>query len=233
MVRRGDPDYAALLLAQTYLGQHRTGGRLYDRIREVRGLNYGDYAYIEHFPRGMFTMEPPSNIARRSQIFQIWIRPVEPEAAAFALKLAHYELHKLIHDGIPEDAFERTKENLSKFADVLTRTRQAQLGYAIDSMYYRMPPYATYLKQALAKLTRQEVNVVIRRWLRANRIQFVAVTGDPEGLAAQLTSGQTVKITYNSPKPADVVAEDKIVSNWDIGLRKEDIEIVPVERVFE
>ncbi len=53
-VKRGDPDYPALLLMQSYLGPHRmSGGRLFQRIREIRGINYGDYAYIEYFPRGM------------------------------------------------------------------------------------------------------------------------------------------------------------------------------------
>ncbi|MGH9657050.1 MAG: M16 family metallopeptidase, partial [Bryobacteraceae bacterium] len=65
-VQRGDPDFPALLVAQSYLGQHRSSaGRLFDRIREVRGLNYGDYAYIEYFPRGMFRFEPEPNLVRR------------------------------------------------------------------------------------------------------------------------------------------------------------------------
>ncbi len=104
-VKRGDPDFPALLVAQSYLGQHRLNGRLYDRIREVRGINYGDYAYIEYFPRGMFTLEPEQNIARRSQIFQIWIRPAEPPQAAFTLRLAVYELNRLVKDGLTEDEF--------------------------------------------------------------------------------------------------------------------------------
>ena len=38
---------------QSYFGPHRvSGGRLFQRIREMRGINYGDYAYIEYFPRG-------------------------------------------------------------------------------------------------------------------------------------------------------------------------------------
>ena len=40
-------------------------GQLYQRIREVRGMNYGDYAYIEAFPRGMFQFFPDPNIARQ------------------------------------------------------------------------------------------------------------------------------------------------------------------------
>lgn len=81
-VKRGDPDYPALLVVQAYFGQHRLSGRrLFERMREARGLNYGDYAYIEYFPRGMYLFEPEPNLARRQQIFQIWIRPVEPATA--------------------------------------------------------------------------------------------------------------------------------------------------------
>jgi zinc protease len=72
-LKRGDPDFAAMLVAQSWLGQHReSGGQLYNRMRELRGLNYGDYAYIEYFPSGMFQFEPDPNIARHRQIFQIW-----------------------------------------------------------------------------------------------------------------------------------------------------------------
>src|SRR6202040_2096714 len=81
---RTHPDYAAMLLVSSYLGQHRmSSGVLYQRMRELRGLNYGDYAYIEYFPRGMFLSEPQPNLARHTQIFQVWIRPVEPPTAKF------------------------------------------------------------------------------------------------------------------------------------------------------
>jgi len=72
-----------------------SGGVLYDEMREKRGLNYGDYSYIEYFPRGMYQMEPSPNLGRRYQIFQIWIRPVQPPTAKFALRLALYELDRL------------------------------------------------------------------------------------------------------------------------------------------
>ncbi|MGU9560675.1 hypothetical protein ACQXW1_18255, partial [Lactiplantibacillus pentosus] len=76
-------------------GQHRSSNSyLYGQIREKRGLNYGDYAYIEYFPRGMYQFEPDPNLARKMQIFQIWIRPVEPQNANFALRAALYEYDK-------------------------------------------------------------------------------------------------------------------------------------------
>jgi len=232
-VKRGDPDYPALLVAQSWLGQHRQGGRLYERLRELRGLNYGDYAYIEHFPGGMFRFEPPPNIARQQQVFQIWIRPVEPPNAAFSLRLALYELNRLIENGLPEADFERTRSFLTKYVNVLTKTRSAELGYAIDSQYYGMPGYVDYVKSSLAKLTLIDVNRAIRRHLRADRIQIVAVAKDTEALKAALTGDAPTPVQYNSPKPQDVLDEDKIVEKWPLHLRPQDVTVVPVAQVFE
>ena len=40
-VKRGDPDYPALLLAQSYLGQHRnSGGLLYNHISQISDLAF-------------------------------------------------------------------------------------------------------------------------------------------------------------------------------------------------
>jgi zinc protease len=233
-VKRGDPDYPALLLMQSYFGPHRmSGGRLFQRIREIRGINYGDYAYIEYFPRGMFLMDPSPNLARRSQIFQIWIRPVEPPAAAFTLRLAAYELDKLVKNGIPAEDFERTKEFLGKYVNVLTKTKSAELGYAIDSLAYGIPDYNSYIKDAVAKLTREQVNAAIRKHLRADRLQIVAVAANAEDLKKQIAGAGPSAIQYNSAKPADILAEDKIVGAWDLGLRPQDVEIVPAAKVFE
>ncbi len=233
-VKRGDPDYPALLLMQSYFGPHRmSGGRLFQRIREIRGINYGDYAYIEYFPRGMFLMDPPPNLVRRSQIFQIWIRPVEPPAAAFTLRLAAYELDKLVKDGIPAEDFERTKEFLGKYVNLLTKTKSAELGYAIDSLFYGIPDYNSYIKNAVAKLTREQVNAAIRQHLRADRLEIVAVAANGEELKKQITGAGPSAIQYNSAKPADILTEDQIVGAWDLGLRPQDIEIVPVAKVFE
>lgn len=233
-VKRGDPDYPALLLMQSYFGPHRmSGGRLFQRIREIRGINYGDYAYIEYFPRGMFLMDPSPNLARRSQIFQIWIRPVEPPAAAFTLRLAAYELDKLVKNGISAEDFERTKEFLGKYVNVLTKTKSAELGYAIDSLAYGIPDYNRYIKDAVAKLTREQVNAAIRKHLRSDRLQIVAVAANAEDLKKQIAGAGPSAIQYNSAKPAHILAEDKIVGAWDLGLRAQDVEIVPAAKVFE
>jgi zinc protease len=233
-VRRGDPDFPALLLMQSWLGQHReSGGRLFGRMRELRGLNYGDYAYVEYFPQGMFRTEPAPNLGRRQQIFQIWIRPVEQPNAAFALRLALFELDKLVKNGISPADFEKTRLFLSKYVNILTKTKSAELGYAIDSEYYGIPNYNEYVKAALAKLTPEAVNAAIRRHIRAENLEIVGIAKDANALAASLTSNDPTPITYNSPKAQEVLDEDKIVERWPLHLRKEDMTIVPVATVFE
>ncbi len=233
-MKRGDPDYPALLVMQSYFGQHReSGGRLFQRIRGIRGINYGDYDYIEYFPGGSYLLEPPPNVARGCQAFQIWIRPAEPPQAAFTLRLAVYELNNLVKNGIPQEDFDRTKEFLSKFVNVLTKTKRAELAYAIDSLYYGIPNYNAYIKDALAKLTRDQVNAAIRKHLRVDRLQIVAVTDHAADLKRQIVGAGPSTIEYNSPKPPEILAEDKIVGAFDIGLRPEDVEIVPVEKIFE
>ena len=233
-VKRGDPDFPALLVAQSYLGQHRlSGGRLYERLRQARGLNYGDYAYIEYFPRGMFQFEPDPNLARRQQIFQIWIRPVEPATAHFALRLALYEFDKLVKEGLSEEAFQRTRTFLTKYVNLLTKTKRAELGYAIDSRYYGIPEYNSYLKSSLAKLTREDVNRAIRKHLGASGLDIVVVAKNCEELKRKFIEGAPSPMIYNSPKPAEVMAEDKIVERWKIDVGADAVRIVPVEKVFE
>jgi zinc protease len=210
-----------------------SSGRLFQRIREERGINYGDYAYIEYFPRGMNLFEPQPNLARRSQIFQIWIRPTEPPQAAFTLRLAIYELNKLVKDGIPQDDFDRAKEFLGKYVNVLTKTKNEELGYAIDSLYYGIPDYNRYVKDSLAKLTRDRVNAAIRKHLRSDRIEIVAISDKAEDLKKQIVGAGPSTISYNSAKPQELLDEDKIVGRFDIGLRPEDVQIVPLEKVFE
>ena len=106
-------------------------------------------------------------------------------------------------------------------------------GYAIDSAYYHIPDYNTYIKERLAKLTVADVNRAIRKHLRTDKLQIVAVTRNAADLAAKLTGGAPSPITYNSPKPEEITKEDSIVEKWNIGLRPEDITIAPVDKVFE
>ncbi|RPI12341.1 MAG: insulinase family protein [Acidobacteriales bacterium] len=233
-VKRGHPDYPALLVAQAYLGQHRTsGGRLYERMRQLRGLNYGDYAYIEYFPRGMFQFEPDPNLGRRGQIFQVWIRPVEPPTAHFALRLALFEMGNFIRRGLSPEEFDRWRNFVTKYVNLLTKTKDAELGYAIDSQYYGILGYDRYVKDGLARLTAADVNKAIRTHLSVDNLRIVVIGKDCASLRKKIIANEPSPMTYNSPKPKDVTDEDEAVSRFKIDVAPDAVKIVSVDTVFE
>ena len=233
-VTRRDRDWPALAVVASYFGQHRSSNSyLYQRLRELRGLNYGDYAYIEYFPRGMFQFQPDPNLGRTRQIFQIWIRPVEPQNGHFALRAALYEYDKLVRDGMSRETFEGAREFLLKNINILTSTQDASLGYALDSRYYGTPDFNTYMRERLSSLTLEEVNNALRRYLKSDRMRIVMVTKDAEGLREAIINNTASPIKYNAPKPAEILEEDKVIQIYPIDVKPEDVVIVPIERVFQ
>jgi zinc protease len=232
-VTRADKDWPALAVAASYFGQHRSSNsHLYQRLREARGLNYGDYAYIEYFPGGMFRFEPAPNLARQQQIFQIWIRPVPPEQGHFVLRAALYEYDKLVREGLSREAFEATREFLTKYSNILTATQDARLGYALDSRYYKIGDFNQYMRDQLSRLTLEEVNAAIKKYLTTNRMRIVVVTKDAEGLRDAILANKPSPITYNSPKPQEIMDEDKVIQVYPIDVRAEQVRITPVGQVF-
>jgi zinc protease len=232
-VTRAHPDFAALWLARAWLGEHRSSlSRLYQRIREVRGMNYGDYAYIEAFPRGMFQLFPEPNVARRAQIFEVWIRPVVPENAHMALRIATYELEKLIQDGLTAEQFEATRNYLMKNVYLMTARQDQQLGYALDSDWYGIGEFTRFMRDRLRRLTLDDVNRAIRKHLSARDLSVVIIAKDARALADRLVQDQFSPITYDAEKPPELLAEDKVIGARKLDIRADAVRITPVEDVF-
>ena len=232
-VSRAHPDYPALYLARTWLGEHRSStSHLYQRIREVRGMNYGDYAYIEAFPRGMFQFFPDPNIARRAQLFEVWIRPVVPENAPMALRIALHELRQLIANGLTQADFEATRDYLTKNVFVMTATQNQQLGYALDSEWYKIPEFTAYMREKLKALTLADVNAAVRKHLSGTDLQVVIITKDAKGLAEVLLADAPATIRYDAPKPQELLDEDKRIGALKLGLRPDAVTITPVAEMF-
>jgi zinc protease len=232
-VTRSHPDYPALYLARTWLGEHRSStSHLYQRIRELRGMNYGDYAYVEAFPQGGFRFFPEPNLARRAQVFEVWIRPVVPENGHMALRIGLFEVRKLVDGGLTPAEFEATRDYLMKNVFVMTSTQDQQLGYALDSQWYGIPEYTGYMREKLQKLTPADVNAVVRKHLSGHDLQVVIVTKDAKGLAEKLASDTFSPIQYEASKPKALLDEDQVIGALKLGIRPESITITPVDEVF-
>jgi len=230
-VTRSHPDFAALWLARAWLGEHRASvGRLYERIREVRGMNYGDYAYIEAFPRGMFQFFPDPNLGRRAQIFEVWIRPVVPENAHLALRIAVHELRKMIDNGLSAEDFEATRNYLMKNVFLMTARQDHQLGYALDSQWYGIGEFTSTMRDRVSKLTLADVNRAIKKHLSGQNLSVVIITKDAKDLKERLASDAASTIKYDAPKPPELLEEDKVIGV--LKLQPTSVTITPVDQVF-
>jgi zinc protease len=232
-VRRGDPDFVALWLAKTWLGEHRSSSsHLYQRIREVRGMNYGDYAYVEAFPRGMAQFFPDPNLGRRAQLFEVWIRPVVPKNAHMAIRIALFELRRLVDEGLTQEQFEATREYLSKNVFVMTAKQDQRVGYALDSRWYGIAEFTQYMRDGLAKLTREEVNAAVKRHLSATDLSFVIVAKDAKALADALVADGPSTVAYDAEKPAALLEEDRRIGATKLGIAAGAVRVTPVADVF-
>ena len=166
---RKDPDFYPLTVARSYLGEHRTfNGVLMNHLREMRGLNYGDYAYVENFIQDGWTTFPLPNIPRRQQHFEIWLRPVPPHNSLFALRAALYETDKLIRDGIPQAGFEATRTFLANYSNLWAQDASRRLGFAIDAVITGKD-VVKELQARLPKMKKADVDRAVRKHLGAGR----------------------------------------------------------------
>ncbi|MAT38671.1 MAG: peptidase M16 [Ectothiorhodospiraceae bacterium] len=234
-VLRGDEDFFALALFNSWFGEHRnSASHLFQVIREKRGLNYGDYSYIEIFPNGGMRQMPAPNNARRQQLFEVWIRPVQHVHRHFALRAAMRELKQVVDNGMTMEDFELTQKFLQKYALHYATTTMARVGYALDSRFYGIQgDYIELFRRKIGELTHEQVNAAIKKHLQYENIKIAMVTQGAEEFKQQLVEDVPSPISYETPKPEEVTEEDKAISTFPLPIQEESVRIIPVEDMFE
>ncbi|WP_404370395.1 M16 family metallopeptidase [Corallococcus coralloides] len=234
-MRRGDPDFFPVSFALSNLGEHRQFiGVLFNELREQRGLNYGDYAYAEHFieDRGNGTFNR-TNLVRTQQDVSLWLRPVVPANGVFATRGAVFFLERMSKEPLTPERFELVRGFLQGYTRLWEQTDQRRLGYAIDSLYYGTPDFLEAYRAALATMTPESVQAAVRRQLSPEKLAFVYVTEDAQGLARQLKSGAPSPITYASPKPPELLKLDERIIQQKLPVRPDAIQVVPAAEFME
>ncbi|HEY7751886.1 MAG TPA: pitrilysin family protein, partial [Ignavibacteriaceae bacterium] len=216
-ITRANDDFAALMIANSYLGEHRKSyGRLYKMIREERSMNYGNYSYIEWYHNGGGNMVPPSGVPRKSNYFSFWIRPVQIAKqlqqqydelkginvghAHFAIRMALREIDKIIKNGISEEDFEATRAFLKSYIKLYIKSPDQQLGYMMDSRIYGRENYINELDDLLSKVTLEEVNNAIKKYFQIENIKITIVTDKSEAqpLANSLKNNSASPMSYSN-----------------------------------
>jgi zinc protease len=149
-----------------------------------------------------------------------------------ALRIATHELEKLVRDGLTAEQFQATRSYLMKNVYLMTANQDQQLGYALDSDWYGMGEFTSTLRERLARLTLDDVNRAIRKHLSPRDLSVVIITKDARGLADALVKDEFSAIKYDADKPAELLAEDKVIGARKLGIPAGAVRITPVEQVF-
>jgi zinc protease len=241
-ITRSSDEFAALMVANSYMGEHRKSyGRLYQKIREQRSMNYGDYTYIEWYDNGGRFQLPPSGVPRSSNYFSIWIRPVQIGKqlkqqyaeladikighAHFALRMAIREIDMLLKNGMSQEDFEATRTFLRSYIKLYTQTPGQQLGYLMDSRFYGRKDYLKEMDALLAKLTVDDVNKAIRKYWQVENMFVTIITdqSEAEPLAESLRNNLPSPMSYStlvkSGLPEGILKEDDAVADYKLNVK--------------
>lgn len=232
-LRRGDPDFIALFIAMSYFGEHRQEhGVLFQEVRDRRGLNYGTYAYAQHYRQVGWSSVPRPNVLRSQQDVTVWLRPVPPAAGVFATRTVLHFLERLRTQPIPADHFETSRGFLAGATRIWTTTDQLRLGWAVDDVISGTPDFLGQVRKELETITPARAQEVVRKYVSPANLNFAFVTRDADGLAAALKSGAPTPITYPSPKPKDVTDDDVLIAKEPLPLAPAEVQLIDAARVM-
>ncbi len=252
-ITRGYDDFAALMVANSWLGEHRKSySRLYQKIREARSMNYGDYTYIEWYENGGSNMLPAPGVPRSSNYFSIWIRPVQtakglkgqyPELNDISIGHAHYafrmvlrEMDDLIQKGMTQQNFELTRDFLRSYMKLYVQSPERQLGFLMDSHFYGRTDYIAEMDKLLSKLTLADVNTAIKKYWQTKNMDILIVTDKSEAeplaksLRENLPSPMSYSNTLKSALSNDILEEDKVVEKYPMPVKS--VKIVNSDDTF-
>ena len=231
---RADEDFFALWIAGSHFGEHRQHlSHLFQKIREERGQNYGDYAYIENFLQGRGKF-PATNYCRQQQFFSIWIRPLTNSNRHFVVRQALRELKKLVEDGISEERFELTKKYLLNYTRLYAQTLGERLGWRMDSKYYGYQDFLAEAQKRIPQVTLEEVNAAIRKYLNFNNLYIAIITQDAASLKDALIANTPSPITYANPNmPPEILAEDLLIQEFPLDVKIDKVRVAAAANFFK
>jgi zinc protease len=236
VTRSDEAEYPGLLFATDYLGLHREfSGLLMQKIREQRGLNYGDFAYAEFYEQEGWQRFQATNTARREQFVSMWLRPTKRANAPFALRAALRTYTKMVEDGVPDADIARMREYLARLEGLQAQTDSRRLGYAMDDRSYGLDaPYLDVLRKGWGQLDAAKLKALMGKLLDTKNVAIAIVTADGQKLADELVSGAPPATpAYDSPKPAEIQAEDREIVKFPVPIDPKNVRVIPFDQMFK
>lgn len=166
-LKRSDPDFYAAYLMNHVLGGGSFTSRLYDEVREKRGLAYSVYSYLSTLDHAGLVM---GGVASAN------------ERVAEAIEVIRDELARLREEGITEDELRDAKTYINGAyplrLDSNTAIAQSLVAIQLEDLGI---DYMDRRSSYIDAVTTEDIRRVARRLIRPDEL-IVVVVGDPAGL---------------------------------------------------
>lgn len=165
-VKRGDPDYFAL-----YVGNHVLGGggmisRLFNEIREKRGLSYSAYSYF--------------NPMKQTGPFIAGLQ-TRADQAEQAIEVLKDNLHRFIAEGPTEEELIASKKNITGGFPLRIDSNSEILAYLAAIGVYDLPlDYLETFNDKIEAVTIEDIKAAFARKLSPDTFVTVMVGPAPE-----------------------------------------------------
>lgn len=235
-VTRRDEDHAALRFASDYLGLHRQSVGVLYQSPSPRGprAQLGDYAYAEHFAQEGYSRFPAHEHPAPAAV-RLDLAAAGPRARGhFALRAALRATQALVDRGMPEADVTRIRTFLDGYAPLQMQTASARLGDALNARWngWGDESWASHMRARWGRLDAAAIRAVVARHLSARDAWVAIVAPNAPRSRGRHRAQRAVLVTYESPKPAEVMAEDREIAAYPLAARAEHVRVVPLEQVF-
>ena len=166
-IRRGDPDYFPLYVGNQILGGGAMVSRLFEEVREKRGLSYAVYSYFSPMRReGPFTAGLQTKNGQAQQ----------------ALEVMNKELEKFIENGPTEEELNAAKKNITGGFPLNLNSNSKIANYVAMIGYYGLPmDYLDTFNDNINKVTVAEIKGAFKRRLTPENFVTVMVGNLEQG----------------------------------------------------
>ena len=160
-IKRGDPDYLSLYVANHPFGGSGFTSRLVDVIREENGLAYSVYSYFAPLREvGAFTMGMQTKTEQTEQ----------------ALLLLDQELKKYVKNGPEQEELEASLSNITGGFPLNIDSNSDLLEYMAMMGFYEMPiDYLDHFIDNVKSVDRKQINDALSRRLQPEKMVTVVV----------------------------------------------------------
>jgi zinc protease len=160
-VARSDPDYFPLLVGNHILGGGGMTSRLYEQVRERRGLSYSVYSFFIPY--------------QQPGPFQVGLQ-TRRDQAQDAVSVVRKVLSDFVTDGPTAAELDAAKQNLIGGFALRIDSNQKILGYLAVIGFYRLPlDYLDTFTTRIESVTLEQIRAAFARHVEPNRLATVVV----------------------------------------------------------